>query len=120
MMVQSLEWGCDEHLEQLRNSTLDGKGFEVVLLAELLWKDTYKLHNELAKSVRMLCANNGVVLIAFAHRPSEDHLPENDLEFIERLENEFSRKACLVSKSSVYKDAIELEYPEVLLYKLSI
>eukprot|EP01031_Cornospumella_fuschlensis_P039769 gene39769-48419_t len=77
MMVQSLEWGCDEHLERLRNSTFE-------------------------------------VLIAFAHRPSEDHLPENDMEFIARLESELSLKACLVSKSSVYKDAIELEYPESL------
>lgn len=119
MIVQSLEWGNDEQLAHARSLTSDSKGFDVILLAELLWKDTYKLHDVLAKSVKMICADGGIVLVAFAHRPSEEHTPDNDLEFIRRLEEELLVKASLELKSSVYKDAIELEYPEVCLYKLS-
>lgn len=118
MIIQSFEWGDAEQLEQLRSLTNEGKGFDVILLAELLWKDTYKLHDVLVKSVKMVCAAGGTVLVAFAHRPSKAHHPENDLEFIKKLEEELSVQASLQLKCSTYKDAIELEYPEVFLYRL--
>ena len=49
--------------------------FDVVLMAELLWKDTYIHHRALLESVVGTLKKDGVALAAFAHRPTQVHLP---------------------------------------------
>ena len=56
-------------------SSLSEEGFDVVLMAELLWKDTYIHHRALLESVVGTLKKDGVAFAAFAHRPTQVHLP---------------------------------------------
>ena len=51
-------------------ATSSWKGFDVVLMAELLWKDTYIHHRALLESVVGTLKKDGVAYAAFAHRPT--------------------------------------------------
>ena len=81
-------WGenCDEILSY---SSSHDTGFDVILLAELLWKDTYHLHRDLIKSCWSLLSTAGIAYVSFAHRSNIDHPPEKDLEFFSVAEKEF-------------------------------
>lgn len=62
--------------------------YDVIFLAELLWKDTYTQHQNLVNSIKALLSYpDGMALLSFAHRPSHDslHQADHDLEFIDRL-----------------------------------
>lgn len=64
------------------------RAYDVIFLAELLWKDTYTQHQNLVDSVKALLSYpDGIALLSFAHRPSHDdvHKPHHDLEFLDRL-----------------------------------
>lgn len=47
------------------------RAFDVVLMAELLWKDTYPRHRALLTSVAAALAAGGAAYASFAHRPTE-------------------------------------------------
>ena len=62
-----------------------GKRYDVVILSEVLWRDTYPLQEFLAQSVASLVEEGGFVVLTLVHRPCVDHSAERDLEFIEHL-----------------------------------
>ena len=109
-------WGTS--VEEIRNEL---NGFDIVLVAECLWKDTYFLHADLLTSIKALLAKNGIVLVSFAHRPSltkeHKHTKENDLEFFEKAQN-LGLKVEQILSSSKYKDALEDDFVEVNLYMM--
>lgn len=61
-----------------------GVRFDLVLLSEVLWKDTYRLHAGLASSLLALLHPRGMALLSVVHRPTADHTPARDLEFLAR------------------------------------
>ena len=71
---------------------LNNNKFDTIILAELLWKDTYSLHNSLLLSVvKCLKPSTGRVLVGFAHRPVDGiHSVDNDLEFFELAEKNYN------------------------------
>ena len=111
-------WGSNVS-EFLEKETMNG--FDIVLVAECLWKDTYYLHNELVSSIKSLLSDNGVALVSFAHRPSltdsHTHTKEHDLHFF-TLANEFGLREEKILTSNKYKDVLEEEFVEVHLYAL--
>ena len=75
-------WGQDPGplLSLLPPSAQQGEGgFDVLLLAELLWQDTTALHPALLQSVLACLGACGVALVSFAHRPTPSHSPAHDL-----------------------------------------
>jgi hypothetical protein len=58
----------------------------VVILSEVLWKDTYSQHANLVNSVINCLASTGTVILSVVHRPSGgEHTKERDVEFISLL-----------------------------------
>lgn len=123
LVVQPHKWGeVDTNSNDTQSLLLanDGQGYDVILLAEVLWKDTYALHRSLLASVnRFLRRPDGIVLLAVAHRPTDDHEPHHDLEFIALAKELYKLDAALLVRCDRYRDAIEGEPAEVFLYRLS-
>ena len=90
-------WGKEDSFGEIISEN-NGRKFDVLILAELIWKDTYQFHDQLLQSVSAtLCTENGVAFISFCHRPCETHTIENDLELFQRAERDFglqSIKLC--------------------------
>jgi len=93
------------------------EGFDVVLHAELLWKDTYPLHALLLQTTAQLLRPGGILLASFAHRPTaappsgqsqgqgQAHTAERDLEFLALASTRFGFSApTKVLSSSKYQD----------------
>jgi predicted nicotinamide N-methyase len=103
VFVKGHKWGdsVDELLQlgasETVNSELHGK-FDTIILAELLWKDTYTLHRPLLQSVTdCLCTTRGQALVGFAHRPVPGvHSSDQDMEFFVMAEQEFGLSYSLV------------------------
>ena len=96
VFVQSHIWG-DDVSNLLSYELLDGKKFNLIILAELLWQDTYKYHkNLLFSTANCLYRENGIVLVSFVHRPTEIHAPLNDLEFFTRAESDYGFEISLI------------------------
>jgi hypothetical protein len=107
LLVAPLEWGNQAHVDNIM-ATIDYKQFDVLFHAELLWKDTYPLHDALLTSTRILLRDGGLLLVSFAHRPSssESHMPANDLEFFAKAASVYGFSAPVrLLCSSKYKDA---------------
>lgn len=93
--VAGLKWGQNVDLQGV--VTADGvcetrpinSYFDLIILAELLWRDTYPLHGALLDTVTRLMGPgcNTTVLCSFAHRPTEQHTPVHDLEFLRLAES---------------------------------
>jgi len=107
LLVAPLEWGNQAHVDNIM-AAMDHLKFDVLFHAELLWKDTYPLHDALLTSTSILLRDGGLLLVSFAHRPSpsENHLPASDLEFFAKAVSlyGFSAPVRLIC-SSKYKDA---------------
>ena len=123
--------------------------YDVIFMAELLWKDTYSQQQNLCKSIKQLLHfPTGIALLSFAHRPSHDgqHTKYHDLEFLDLVcgqkglfsshnhshsghshENEnkeeeddgMKLKVTLIEVNTKYSDVCEYDQIEVFLYKLS-
>lgn len=94
--------------------------FDLILLSETLWKDTYSLHEKLLLSVnKCLNHDSGIVLLSFGHRPCEGHTPSNDLEFFTLAQDKFHFSYKLLT-SKQYNDALDGQPIEVYLYLLYI
>jgi hypothetical protein len=110
-------WGSNvsEFLDDNKN------GFDIVLVAECLWKDTYNLHNDLLTSIKSLLSEHGVALVSFAHRPiitdTWSHTKEHDLHFFSRAK-EYGFNEAKILTCNKYKDVLEEEFVEVHLYAL--
>jgi nicotinamide N-methyltransferase len=117
MMAYPYTWGDKNEAATLKRSLLSNKGFDVILLGEVLWKNTYPLHDVLISSIEeCLLKPNGIVLVAFAHRPTHDHTSQHDMEFIQRLEERLQLKSTNLYSTKKYKDALESDFVEVFLY----
>ena len=81
-------WGETSNIKDLLHVN-SNKKFEVLILAELLWRDTYVYHEELLQSVSSLMAINGVAYVSFCHRPCLAHSEDNDMEFFDLALSKF-------------------------------
>jgi predicted nicotinamide N-methyase len=120
-------WGTENVLSLLNlgdiSATDEQEGYEVIFLAELLWKDTYPLHRNLLESLSA-CLNRqkGVAYITVAHRPTStliNHSAENDMEFFSVAFSEFGLQNQLLQTSSKYHDVDETVPINVNLYSLN-
>ena len=92
------------------NATNPPPHFDVILLSELLWKDTYPLHRALLESVQACLRpdGQGIVLASLAHRPSPDgHTRQHDMEFFElATSSEFDFVVELLQTNSDMQDSL--------------
>ena len=56
--------------------------FDLILLSEVLWKDTKPQHSNLLQSVMQTLSSHGMVLLTLIHRSTEVHSAEDDLAFL--------------------------------------
>jgi predicted nicotinamide N-methyase len=118
MHVLSHIWGDQEQAQCLTAFTTN-HGFDIILLAEVLWKDTYLLHRSLLESVDVCVKRpGGVIFLSLVHRPTMDHRAEHDLEFLQLAEKEFNLKSTYLYSCKKYPDAMEREDVEVFIYRL--
>lgn len=116
------KWGEEVdsmHKVILTNTAGGAVDVNVILLADVLWRDTYPHHADLLKSVaNLLSDTDGIVLIGIAHRPCEGHSPDQDMEFISLASSNFGLLHEKVLSTCQYADAMESDPIEVHLYKL--
>lgn len=72
-----------------------GDRYDLVILSEVLWRDTCPLQGLLADSVSALVKEGGFVVLTLVHRPCDDHTIDKDLEFINLLHD---RRVILTNK----------------------
>jgi predicted nicotinamide N-methyase len=115
-VVASHRWGDDASnlLQYVCNDQHNNvNGFDLIIVAECLWKDTYLQHDSLWNSIEKCCHVSGsstrttTVLISFAHRPCDGHTPIHDLEFIEKGRKTYSFDCMLIDSIDKYSDAME-------------
>lgn len=116
--ASSYIWGDDVAPLMDRMKESDNKGFDLILMADLFWKDTYHLHRNLLDSIKKLQAplpitsptflsssqSTPLCLIAFAHRPTELHTPSKDLEFFKVASEEYNYRCQLIEVCDKYGD----------------
>lgn len=110
-------WGQNMELISQVSSKPNGK-FDVIFLAELLWKDTYSQHENLLQSIVSFLDRDGIALLSFAHRPTISHTKNHDLEFLEMVKNRFQLSVDLLEVNEKYCDVDESIPTQVFLYKL--
>lgn len=98
-------WGDDAlNLLTLSREAPLGK-YHLIILAELLWKDTYNLHDNLLKSVSdCLCRHNGQAIAAFVHRVTKGHTEENNMEFFTKAKTVYGMHSTYLGTNTSYKD----------------
>jgi predicted nicotinamide N-methyase len=81
-------WGDDvTPMLTAGKSDSDPVQFDVIIMAELLWRDTYPLHQKLLSSASQCLASGGIALVSFAKRPIDPGsaeigmVPHNDDDF---------------------------------------
>ena len=92
--------------------------FDLVIVAECLWRDTYCQHENLLKSCCEFLADHGTILVAHTfHNPGYE---EKDLEFFARASNEFQLgvKPIETRKNMPYIDGSEGDESDVYLKKM--
>ena len=126
--VKGLKWGdpLDTNYTELSiegewNFSISHISFDLVILAEVLWKDTYPLHSKLLQTLVYLSKSNPriTILLSFAHRPTIGHDAANDMEFLYRSKSEYNFNFELISSVSM-PDVCESDNDciNVFLYKL--
>ena len=119
----ALRWGNVQDEKALLSILPEtSQGFNLVLVAEPLWKDTVALHTDLAHSLSRLLAPNepeAVIYISFCHRPNDTHKATHDLAFFEIASSVFgldSEKIKCVHGE--YVDVMDSAPIDVHLYRL--
>ena len=103
--VLSFSWGSMTQAQAVLDC-LGGRA-DTILMAELLWKDTYCLHKELLSSVAAtLKRGSGRAILSLTHRPCPSHTRESDLEFLELAQTDFGFTVTPLGSSSKYADAL--------------
>ena len=100
----------------LQESIGENNRFDLILLAELLWKDTYDLQVDLLQSVsQCLFRKSGITLVAFTHRITEEHFESHDMEFFEKASQQLMLDGTVKSSFFVFSkyDAIMMEVVEI-------
>jgi predicted nicotinamide N-methyase len=119
----ALRWGetVDHILETIHSSPHSTGKFNVILCAELLWRDTYSQHDNLLRSIsQCLCRESGIAVATFVHRPTAEHKPEHDLEFFSAAEARYGMHSKHLGVVNKYKDCLDdsEENAEVQVYLL--
>lgn len=94
------------------------RNYDIILLAELLWKDTYNQHDCLLRSATQCLSPNGFILLALTHRPTQTHTCFHDLEFFDKAYRHYGLQCDRLFVCSKYNDPGETLPAEVSLYKL--
>ena len=89
-------WGDDvssmltAHSGDCSTSIVPNK-FDIIIMAELLWKDTYLLHEKLLTSASQCLSPGGIILVSFAKRPvpSDSGLSSQTRELKPHDDNDF-------------------------------
>ena len=104
-IVISHLWG--DSVDELRKC-VEGAFFDVLILAEVLWKDTYHLHDQLLQSIsQTLNRQNGLAFMTFVHRETDTHKAENDLEFFSVATAKYGLRSKCLGQSVKYRDVFE-------------
>ena len=136
------KWGDDvDMLLTLRPST--SKGYDIILSAEPLWKDTYTVQDNLLLSITRCLGEKGAAFVAFAHRPTPprcdntsgssdgvhhstgdehehaDHTADHDMEFFEKARRVHGLRVDLLEVNRSYADPGEIDKIDVYLYQLT-
>jgi nicotinamide N-methyltransferase len=109
-VAQSHAWGASVEplLALIQNPANAQRKYDLLLCAELLWKDTYGQHDTLLQSIsHCLCRSTGLAIVTFVHRPAEGHTKENDLEFFRRAEQQHGMRYKLMGVVSTYQDCLD-------------
>jgi predicted nicotinamide N-methyase len=130
-VVAGLEWGnASDENNVLQLSELHWKSthacepfpkFDIIICAELLWRDT-RIHQKalLDTIYALLSADGGKALISFAHRPTDGHSEGDDLEFFAAAEaSPYSFRVNYVISTDKYRDVGEDTAAMVHLYTLT-
>jgi predicted nicotinamide N-methyase len=99
-MVRVLGHAWGESVEAIMTAS-GGDGFDVIILAELLWKDTACLHGALLRSAAACLAPGGSLLVSFGERPpASGGVPHGDIDTTPPLrEDDFIRLATTTGAS---------------------
>ena len=95
--------------------------YDVILLAEVLWKDTYSFHIDLLFTLQSCLSPSGIVLITIVHRPTTTHSVDKDMEFLSRAKEQYGLQCRYLGLNHDYKDVFEDDrdkHCEVHLYVL--
>lgn len=112
-------WGND--IDKVKSQGYQGVGYHTILMADVLWKDTYTSHRDLLQTVKLCLLDDphSVALIGLAHRPTEDHSPERDLEFFELASSEFEFNVAMEESSTKYVTGSHDDFDvEVFVYSM--
>jgi predicted nicotinamide N-methyase len=110
------KWGEDMD-KLLHISEETSNGYDLIILAELLWKDTYSEHFRLLTSVaHCLSRESGIAVVAFTHRATAEHTEDKDMEFFDTAKRHFGLKCTWISTSSDYYDVFSDEKAAVNIY----
>ena len=109
-------WGDDA--DALLSSSPSGC-FDVILIAEPLWKDTYIQHDNLLRSISYLMSEHNIVYLSFAHRPTDTHTPLHDLELLVKSGEKYHWNVKFLLTSLKYCDVGETIPIEVCLYSIT-
>lgn len=95
--------------------------FDVIIVAECLWKDTVCQHRALLSTINscLMVNTDAVAYVFFAHRPCEGHGEKQDIQFFAVAEAEFGIKVTSLGADASYADAMDdKEKIEVKMYSL--
>lgn len=111
---------CRGHIWGSEDVTVS-KRYDVVLVAEPLWKDTYPLHRALLRSIDALLKDDGVCYLTFAHREAlcghgVEHTLDHNLELFMIASIEFNINSQLINTVDKYNDVGENVPIEVYIY----
>ena len=120
--VLGYEWGHDVSpllCAGVKEEKHSPTKYDVILLAELLWHDTYPLHDKLLQSTLRCMNPDGVALVSFAKRPfvAAGESVRNDDDFFSRAEELGFIVSHLFSK--VMQDVCDSNYVEVSVTSLT-
>lgn len=96
-----------------------GERFQLILMAELLWRDTYHLHGALLRSAKSCLADNGTIYVSYVNRTPEDNLLICCDDFFLKASSEYGFS---VSKVANYRrnDVCSCEIVDVYIMALTI
>ena len=120
--VQAYKWGAP--VDTLLTPTFQSGEineyslYQVIILAELLWKDTFKYHHDLLQSCKDCLAQDGTVYVSFCHRECESHRREDDMDFFTHAQRVFGFKYELYGTYPNKNYGFDESDVDVMVYKM--
>lgn len=110
------QWGCDSSPVL---ASVDGLKFDVIILAELLWRDTVPVYRDLLKSTKACLSEDGVALVCYAIRETSDFDAVKYSHFFDIARDEFGF-SCTDLRETACQDTCSTELVSVHLVALSL